>query len=169
MKELLLLISFLFLPTWANASDVHYRVLHVVDGDTFDATDGNIKFRVRIAGMDAPEYKQAFGKSATIELKNLIEGKDVVIQPVERGLDKYDRVLGQVLSDGKDVSLLMIQGGFAFYYRPRCRDYPDDKQLYQYDPRPYVQAEATARAAHLIVWSQGTGLLPCQFRKENPH
>ena len=147
----------------------HYRVIHIVDGDTFDATDGHITFRVRIAGMDAPEYQQRFGKWATTEMKKLVEGKEVVIRPVGRGMDRYNRILGQVFREGKDLSLLMIERGFAFYYRPRCRDYPQDERLYEYDPQPYVKAESMARVAHLIVWSKGSAMLPCRFRREHPH
>ncbi len=171
-KIFLLLIFFISLPLGSARSsptDKHYHVVHVVDGDTFDTTDGLVTFRVRVAGMDAPESKQAFGKLATVELKKLIEGKEIVIQPIGRGFDRYNRVLGQVFFEGKDISLLMIQRGFAFYYRPRCRDYPEDKQLYDYDPRPYVDAEKVARATNLVIWSNKSVTLPCQFRKEHPY
>ncbi len=173
MKQAAVALVFLFLNHFSFsfplcAADKLYRVIHVVDGDTFDATDGQIKFRVRIIGMDAPEKKQAFGKWATVELKKAIEGRDVAIRPVGRGLDKYNRVLGQIFVDGEDVAVRFIRQGLAYYYRPKCRDYSEDKKLYDYDPRPYVEAEAQARAARLAVWSSGSTLLPCQFRKQNP-
>ncbi len=173
VKQLLLpLTIFVVTPllfAHAEYADRYYRVVHVVDGDTFDATDGHITFRVRVAGMDAPEYNQKFGKWATIELKKLIEGKEITIRPVDRGFDRYNRILGQVFVEGKDLSLLMIQQGYAFYYRPRCQDYPQNKRLYQYDPQAYVKAEVEAKAAHLVIWSEGSSMLPCQFRREHPH
>lgn len=173
MKKLLLLTLVLITQnlfiTNLIAAEKSYHVTHVVDGDTFDASDGQIKFRVRMVGMDAPESKQAFGKWATLELKKLIEGKDVVIRPVGRGLDKYNRVLGLVLLEGDDIAARMIRQGLGYYYRPRCQDYPEDKKLYDYDPRPYVEAESQARAAGLVVWSVKPILLPCQFRKAHPH
>ena len=154
---------------WPGEFKTHYRVIHIVDGDTFDATDGQITFRVRIAGMDAPEHDQRFGRWATSEAIKLLEGKEIVIQPVGRGLDRYNRILGQVFESGKDVSLVMIQKGLAFYYRPRCRDYPQDKQLYNYDPQQYVDAELKAHTTHTGIWSEGTIMLPCQFRRDNPY
>lgn len=167
-----LLILFILLPlspASSSPTDKPYQVVHVVDGDTFDATDGQVKFRVRIAGLDAPESKQAFGKLATLELKKLIEGKEIMILPVGRGLDQFNRVLGQVFFDGKDISTLMIGQGFAFYYRPRCRDFPEDKKLYDYDPEPYINAEQKAHDAGLVIWSDKSMKLPCQFRKDRPY
>ncbi len=170
--SLLLVLLLIFVP-WFTAqggqTDKHYHVINVVDGDTFDATDGQITFRIRVAGMDAPESEQAFGKQATSELTKLIEGKEIVIKPIGRGLDRYNRILGQVFFEGKDVSLFMIQQGFAFYYRPQCRDYPKNKRLYEYDPRLYVNAEKDAQAAKLIIWAEKSITLPCEFRKEHPY
>lgn len=163
----LISIIFIFLPVIVFAAGDHaYHVTHIVDGDTFDATDGQITFRVRIAAMDAPESRQRYGQWATTELKRLIDGQEITIHAIGRGLDRYNRVLGQVFVAGEDVSLLMIRGGFATYYRPGCRDFPEDQRRYQYDPRPYVKAEAGARAAHLVLWSDSATKLPCQFRRE---
>ncbi len=112
MKNLFLMLVFFLaisLPfSSIGQTNKPYRVFHVVDGDTFDATDGQIKFRVRVAGMDAPESKQAFGQLATTELKNLIEGKEITIQSIGRGFDRYNRILGQIFFEGKDISLFMM-------------------------------------------------------------
>lgn len=142
-----------------------YRVLKIIDGDTFDATDGNIKFRVRIAGMDAPEKGSPFSKLATVELKNRIEGKKVEIQPVGPKTDRYNRILGQVLVDDRDVGIDMIEMGLAAYYRPGCVDYPANKKSYDYDPRPYIAAEEKARAKKLYLWSDPKMVLPCEARR----
>src|SRR3989338_3397347 len=85
-----------------------YQVIKLIDGDTFDASDGNIKFRVRIAGMDAPEKGSPFSQLATVELGKRIEGKKVEIQTVGPKMDRYNRVLGQVMVDGRDVGIELI-------------------------------------------------------------
>src|SRR3989338_8288952 len=95
-----------------------YQVIKIIDGDTFDATDGNIKFRVRIAGMDAPEKGSPFSKLTTLELKKQLEGKKIEIKSVGRGLDRYNRALGQVMVDGRDIGIELIEMGLATYYRP---------------------------------------------------
>lgn len=142
-----------------------YSVIRVTDGDTFTATDGNINFKVRIAGMDAPEKAQSYGKVATSALSSLIMGKQIAIKTVGNGLDQYGRVLGIVYVEGKDVAQEIIQQGLATYYRPRCRDYPDDKDKYNYDPRAYISAEVSARAKKMNFWSAANDVLPCRFRQ----
>ena len=142
-----------------------YQAVKIIDGDTFDATDGTIRFRVRIAGMDAPEKGTPFSKLATPELKKRIEGRKVEIQPVGRGMDRYNRVLGQVTVDGRDVGIEMIEMGLATYYRPGCVNYPANKESYDYDPRPYIAAEEKARMKKLYLWSDPKTILPCKVRR----
>lgn len=162
------MVSFPFLTAEADSwKKQTYNVTKILDGDTFDATDGNITFRVRVAGMDAPEKAQPYGKLATYQLSKLLEGRKVKIRSIGEGRDMYNRILGQVYVDEEDVSILMIQQGFAAYYRPRCRDFPEDKKHYDYDPRPYVEAEKRARAERLYLWSNEQTELPCEFRRRN--
>lgn len=169
MKKILLLISsFLFLAQ-PGAADITYRVVHVVDGDTLEATDGNLTFRVRIAGMDAPEWKQRFGKQAANRLRALTSGEKIRIRPVKRLRDKYGRLLGHLFVSEQDVALTLIQEGLATYYRPFCRDYPVDKKYYDYDPLPYIQAEQKAREKSLGIWLAENPQLPCAYRKEHPY
>lgn len=148
-----------------TANEFQYSVVRITDGDTFVATDGNIQFKVRIAGMDAPEKAQSYGKVAKSALSTLISGKRVTIKTVGNGMDQYGRVLGIVFVEGKDIAENLIQQGLATYYRPRCADYPADKDKYNYDPRVYVQAETQARAKKLNFWSGSNMLLPCAFRR----
>jgi micrococcal nuclease len=142
-----------------------YPVLKVSDGDTITVTDGNLRLKVRLAGMDAPESGQPFGKVAGAELRTRLLNHNVQIHPVGSGIDPYNRVLGQVFIDGSDVSLALIREGFAYYYRPRCVDYPENKKDYDYDPTQYVEAEKMARAQKLGLWSVGNQELPCVYRK----
>ncbi len=146
-----------------------YQVIKVLDGDTFDATDGNIRFRVRIAGMDAPEKGTRFSKLATVELQRRIEGKKLEIHPVGPKLDRYNRILGQVMVDGRDIGIELIEVGLATYFRPGCVDYPANKKSYDYDPAPYIAAETRARAKGIYLWSDPKTVLPCKVRKDSGH
>ncbi|MBU0505212.1 thermonuclease family protein, partial [bacterium] len=146
---ILFFVIFLFCPLLLRAENnifknYKYFSSKVLDGDTFIATDGNIKFSVRIVGMDAPESGQAYGKLATNKLKSLIENQSIQIKPVGNGRDRYGRTLGQVFVNGEDIALNMIKEGLAYYYRPRCKDYPEDKDKYNYNPLAYVEAENKA-------------------------
>lgn len=146
-----------------------YEAIKIIGGDTFDATDGNIKFHVRIAGMDAPEKGSAFRKLTTVELKSRIEGKKIEIQSVGPKMDRYNRVLGQVMVDGRDIGIELIEIGLATYYRPGCSDYPANKKSYDYDPRPYIAAEERARVKKIRLWSDPKTILPCMVRKAIGH
>lgn len=147
------------------SADYRYEVAKVQDGDTFIATDGNVKFRVRIAAMDAPEKGQPYSKIATYTLKKMIQGKDVEIAPIDKGLDRYGRVLGHVRVDGDNIALKLISKGLATYYRPFCKDYPAGKEKYNYDPRIYIEAENRAKKAKLNIWKEPGFIYPCRFRK----
>ncbi len=167
---------FLLLPTPLGAEGKAravtartYQAVKIIDGDTFDATDGTIKFRVRIAGMDAPEKGTPFSKLAIIRLKKRIGGKKVEVQPVGPKMDRYNRVLGQVMVDGSDIGIELIEMGLATYYRPGCVDYPANKKAYDYDPRPYIAAEERARAEKLYLWSDPKTVLPCEVRRTSGH
>jgi endonuclease YncB( thermonuclease family) len=167
MVILLLVSNSLRAGTNESWRDHRYTVLKITDGDTFTATDGNLRFRVRMAGLDAPEKAQSFGKVATNALATLIDGKSVAIEPVGSGIDGYGRVLGKVYVDGSEVALSLISQGLATYYRPRCIEYPENKKDYDYDPRGYVEAEKLARTKKLNLWADGIGTtLPCEFRRK---
>ena len=148
-----------------HSKDYRYKVLKVQDGDTFIATDGNVKFRVRIAAMDAPEKGQPYSKIATYRLREMIQGKEVEIIPVSDGLDRYSRVLGYVKLNNEDIALSLINEGLALYYRPTCKDYPADKKKYNYDPQAYIKAEAQARKEKLNIWKESDVVYPCKYRR----
>ena len=144
-----------------------YTVTAVIDGDTITVTDGNASFRIRIAAMDAPEHQQKQGKAATQRLKSLVLNKKVTYHSVGTGLDRYGRSLGQIKVKDQDVSMILISEGLATYYRPFCKDYPDHKEIYNYEPVAYIQAEKNAQEKKLGVWFDADFIMPCQFRRLN--
>ena len=145
--------------------DNTYRVVRVSDGDTFVATDGNIRFKVRIAGIDAPEKRQPYGKNAHYRLTQLLEKQEIRIEPVGKGYDRYSRVLGKVYIANRDIGVILVNDGLATYYRPTCRDFPEARKKYNYDPRPYIAAEIAARKKHRGMWRDRDTELPCEYRR----
>ena len=159
-----ILFTIVLLPGLLNAAGPSYRVERITDGDTLEASDGNLHFKVRLAGIDAPEKNQPFGKVAKEVLARLVSGKSVGIEYL--GLDPYNRIIGRIISEGQDVSLLLMLQGLAFYYRPGCVDYePDRGRHYTYDIRPYVKAEQDARAKKVGMYAVAViPELPCMYR-----
>ena len=106
------------------------RVAWITDGDTFRTTTGE---RIRIADIDTAETRRdqakcareiQQGKAAAAELRSLIRGRDVTLEPV--GVS-YGRTVAHVGSGGVDVAHELIRRGAARAWlrgRPRpnwCR------------------------------------------------
>ena len=115
-------------------------VTNVVDGDTIDVTGGQ---RVRIIGIDTPEKGHCGYGEATANMRDLVQGKNVVLTAGARDdTDKYGRILRYVdLPDGTDAGLAQITGGFAIARY-------DSRDGYGHHPREeqYVAADTGAAA-----------------------
>ncbi len=166
---LMVLVLFVaFVPSFAVMSQTRtYTVQKVVDGDTLDISDGQVTFRVRILGMDAPEKAQSFGLSAKEFMKTHVEGKPVGLTQEKQKIDRYGRSLAHVTAQNENLAVTLIKQGLATYYRPTCEDYPKGIAKLDYDALPFVNAEQLARQAKKGVWSSPEFILPCQFRKLN--
>jgi micrococcal nuclease len=96
------------------------RVAWVPDGDTLILENREV---IRLKGIDAPETgfdgesDQYFARKAAQRLEELISGKKLTFRPGQQLQDRHGRSLGYVyLPDNKNVSILMVRDGFAFYY-----------------------------------------------------
>ena len=96
---------------------VTYTVTHIVDGDTLDVTpsDGSPPVRVRMVGIDAPEYGTCEADAATLTLAGLVQDRQVVLTPGGDGedTDRHGRSLRYVDLDGIDAGLRLIEDGVA--------------------------------------------------------
>ena len=91
------------------------RVSKILDGDTF--TLSGESRRIRVWGLDAPEWDQQGGSNATATLRSLISGKTLRCNVLD--IDRYGRLVGQCfLPDGRDIAAEMIRSGAATEY---CR------------------------------------------------
>ena len=96
------------------------RVSKILDGDTF--TLSGESRRIRVWGLDAPEWDQRGGSTATATLKGLISGK--TLRCDVRDIDRYGRLVGQCfLPDGRDIAAEMIRSGAATEYCRYSRGY----------------------------------------------
>ena len=111
MKKLLLLL--LLVPMVSFGQE--FKVVRVTDGDTFVIEGGE---RVRMIGINAPELKNPFGVESKTHLKKLIENKYVNLIKGDDTADKdyFKRLLRCVYVDGSDISLAMIDDGYALAY-----------------------------------------------------
>ena len=142
------------------AAELAGRVVGVIDGDTIDLlTPEKQQVRVRLAGIDAPEKKQAFGTVSKQALSDLIYGRDV---PVGRPTkDRYGRVVGKVLLKGVDTDLKMVELGLAWHYKQYAREQS------VVDRKLYAEAEDSARATRTGLWRDAEPVPPSLFRHPN--
>ncbi len=72
------LCFFVFLSLTASADTLTGKVVKITDGDTLYVLDTNYKeHKIRLAGIDAPERKQAYGLASRKHLASIVAGKQV--------------------------------------------------------------------------------------------
>ncbi|EAA9461461.1 hypothetical protein EIP56_06120 [Salmonella enterica] len=167
----IILITFIFLFTVfqsANAGgipgvftlnlEIQGKVIRVLDGDTIEVLqDKQDKkpVRIRLANIDVPEKKQAFGSWSTSQLKTLVAGKQVIVSYSHK--DRYGRVIGRVFTtNGTEASRFMVKSGAAWVYER----YNADESL------PALQREAQEQKRGL--WADSNPVPPWEWRhKQN--
>ena len=105
------------------------EVTRVVDGDTIEVcirSDMGFRVvnetvqRIRLARIDAPErYRgteegRAAGKAATEWLKDMIEGKTVIIR-TDKVKETFNRYVAEVWFDDENISDVLVDAGHAKY------------------------------------------------------
>jgi endonuclease YncB( thermonuclease family) len=95
------------------------KIVGIVDGDTVQAlTPGHLIYAIRLAGVDAPESAQPFGRQSTQHLSELIFGKTVNLE-CKNERDDYGRLVCKILlqPSGEDVCLDQLKAGLAWHYK----------------------------------------------------
>jgi endonuclease YncB( thermonuclease family) len=161
----IILAALLCLSLTANAEYLTGRVIRVADGDTITILDSsNTQHKIRLSGIDAPERKQAFGMKSKDALSSAVAGKSVTIDWNKR--DRYKRIVGKVLLDGKDMNLEQIKKGLAWHYKAYEREQDVE------DRSVYANAEYEAQQGKVGLWTEQEPLAPWDFRsrkRQRPH
>jgi endonuclease YncB( thermonuclease family) len=163
------LLGFMRIPQWlmigglltvhcAWAYDLQGKVVGVSDGDTITVLDAqHQQHKVRLAGIDAPESKQAFGQASKKHLSGLVFNRDVTLDCGKT--DKYRREVCVVLIDGQDANLAQVKAGMAWWYRQYAKEQTAARQS------SYEAAEATAKAGKVGLWQDADPVPPWEWRR----
>ena len=140
-----------------QAATIEGWVVGVTDGDTVTVLDGsNTQHKIRLAGIDAPEKKQAFGARSKQSLSDLVFDRQVSVETDKR--DRYGREVGVILVNGKDANLEQVTRGFAWHYKAYEREQSaNDRKLYDF-------AEQEARARRRGLWADVDPTPPWDYR-----
>lgn len=140
-----------------TASAFEARVVGVSDGDTITVLDAQkTQYKIRVAGIDAPEKSQDFGNRSKEHLSDLVYGKTVNLP--EAKIDKYGRTVSRVLVGNMDAGLEQIKAGMAWHYKK----YEIEQSTA--DRASYSAAETKAKVAKLGLWAQANAVRPEDFR-----
>ena len=137
-----------------TAGTLEGKVVRISDGDTVTIeTDNGTRVKIRLNGIDAPESGQEFGKESRAKIVELIDGKDVSVKTHSH--DRYNRVLGEIFLDGRNINLTMVQEGCAWHY---VKYSPNDKEL--------AKAQQQAMEAKKGLWANPNAVPPWEYRKK---
>jgi endonuclease YncB( thermonuclease family) len=157
MKSILSVLLFCFTTTTEAATLVGH-VVGITDGDTITVLDSNqTQYKIRLAGIDAPEKKQAFGSASKKTLSDLVFDKVVSISYEKE--DRYGRIVGKIMVNGKDANLEQVKRGMAWFYKK----YQNEMVLQ--DRLDYLHAQETAEESRVGLWADNDVIAPWDFRK----
>lgn len=144
--------------TGVHADTLQGLVVAVQDGDTLTVLDeSKVQHRVRLAGIDAPEKGQPFGQRSKEGLSNLTYMRHASVE--WRKHDRYGRVVGKVVVDGRDVNLAQVAYGLAWHYTAYAKEQAPADRI------SYSEAEAEARGHHLGLWKDASPTPPWEYRR----
>lgn len=151
--RLCLLGSLVLAPLACIGETFSGKCVHVTDGDTIRVFQAGKTLPIRLEGIDCPESGDAFSAKARTFTSNLVFDKVVTVRVKE--IDRYGRLVARVLVDGQDVSVELVRAGLAWHYK-----------RYSSDP-VLAQAESTARAAGIGIWSIPNPIPPWEVKAQD--
>lgn len=141
-------------PPTLSAAVIQGKVVRVLDGDTIEILHDKQPVRIRLANIDAPEKKQAFGSWSAARLKALVAGQSVIV--TYEKTDRYGRVLGRVMTtNGIEANRQQVLSGAAWVYD----QYNTDNSL------PVMQR--TAQKQKRGLWMDTDPVPPWEWRHTN--
>ena len=151
--------------TWGES--LQGMVIEVAEGDIIIVVDNHkTRHKIRLAGIDAPEPKQAFGPESRKSLADLVLGRKVSVE--RRKDDNYGRTVARVMvqppgcancAPTRDAGLAQLEAGLAWWFREERREQPLEEQGY------YEYAEFDARARRIGLWRDAMPFPPWEWRK----
>jgi len=134
------------------------RVVALADGDTLTVLDAEKKWRIiRIAGIDAPERRQPYGKASRENLSKLVYKRTVEAQCYKR--DRYGREWCRVYRGSRDVGLAQVRAGLAWHYREFMLDQASQERV------AYAQEEDAAKERRVGLWRDANPTPPWVWRR----
>ena len=134
-------------PTWL--------VKTVHDGDTVTCIDtASTLQKIRLVGIDAPEFLQAYGEASQQVLEGKVLGRRVRVEGTSR--DQYGRLLGTLWINDRMINREMVAEGYAWVFG----GYAPAQDL--------LDAESLARQGRRGLWADPRPIAPQKWRNQHP-
>lgn len=128
-----------------------HQVIGIADGDTLTLLVDKKPLKIRLANIDAPEKKQAFGQRSRQSLSALCWAKDATYQTQD--IDRYGRTVAVVTCDGVEANRAQVERGMAWVYPKYNKD------------RGLPELQEAAKAAQRGLWADKEPVAPWEWRK----
>lgn len=128
-------------------------IISITDGDTLKANCNGETETIRLAEIDAPETRQAYGIQSKTSLSSLCLNKSAKITPQTK--DRYGRTIAHIDCAGINANREQIKRGMAWAY---------DK--YALDPNLHI-IQKIARTNNRGLWQSRNPKPPWMWRRIN--
>lgn len=135
-----------------NFAKFKAKVIRIVDGDTLEVLFHELPIMIRLAHIDCPEKKQAFGTKAKQTLSDLCFGQEIEFDFNEK--DRNGRYICVIYnSQGINLNKEMIRLGMAWHFKKYSKD------------NSYADLENEARKNKVGLWKDANPIAPWDWRK----
>ncbi|MGH8728247.1 MAG: thermonuclease family protein [Burkholderiales bacterium] len=142
----------------AQAEEMHGTVVGISGGDAITVADDHGKeHRVILLGIEAPALSTPLGSRSYQRLADLLYNVPVSVDV--RGRDNFQRLLGKVTLNGRDVALHQIESGVAVHAISELQT-AEEREA-------YTRAQTKAQAAKLGLWGEQPTILAEPELREN--
>jgi endonuclease YncB( thermonuclease family) len=154
----LFFIFFFLLPVSAGAWNSGTAVVEkIIDGDTIRMKYNSKTIKVRLWGIDTPEYHQAYSKVATRFTAKMVKGSRIHFQV--KDWDDYGRMVAIVtFADNRCLNEELLKAGLAWVHIYYCKEAICDR-WYRY--------ERKARKKQIGLWHDNFPVPPWTWKRKN--
>jgi micrococcal nuclease len=131
-------------------------VTQVIDGDTIEVMHQGKRVRVRLWGIDTPEWQQEFSHEARAFTLHRVQGRRVEL--LSKAWDKYGRLVAMVKVGGSSLNEELLREGLAWVHIYYCKE-----------PicRGWRRMEKEARTARRGLWQKDNPLPPWKWKQRH--
>ena len=141
--------------TILKGDKINAEVVYIFDGDSFVVKSGGKKIKVRLWGIDCPEYGQTGGGEAKAFLRKLAHKKEIIL--ISKDRDKYGRLVAIAETDTGTLNEKMVKYGHAWVYTYYCKEQVCEK---------WKGLELAAREKRMGLWKNKNPTPPWMWKRK---